>query len=406
MKLVEQKLAVAFDFPVVFTHDAFDTHNLALGWALDRLKEPDRRRALVFVDSGLAHARPELPGRVEQYFRHYRHRLALVAPPQLVRGGEAAKHSFQSAQRIVRVLLAHHLDRHAYVVIIGGGAVLDVVGFAASLVHRGLRVVRLPTTVLAQCDSGVGVKTAVNFGAAKNLVGTFAPPFAVVNDFALLGTLSDRDWRGGVAEAFKVALIKDAKFFRWLCRNAPALRQREPQAMARLITRCAELHLDHIARGGDPFEMGRARPLDFGHWSAHRLEVLSRYRIGHGQAVAAGIALDAAYAVRLGQLAAKAFRALVRGLMQAGLPVWYPELARRDRAGHLALFQGLADFREHLGGELALTLPQGVGRKKEIHAVDQRVMAACANELKQINSSTDCTAFTDGEHAKKSVKSV
>ncbi|MCX7010874.1 MAG: hypothetical protein NTY53_27150 [Kiritimatiellaeota bacterium] len=248
---------------MLFTRDVLNPKNLALGWALDRLKEPGRRHAMVFVDAGLAHACPELPGRVEKYFLHYRRRLVLAAPPRLVPGGEAAKNSFAHALRIVRDLLALHLDRHASVVIIGGGAVLDLVGFAASLVHRGLRVVRLPTTVLAQCDSGVGVKTAVNFGTAKNLVGTFAPPFAVINDFDLLDSLPDRDWRGGIAEAFKVALIKDAKFFRWLCRNAPVLRQREPQMMAQLVTRCAELHLHHIGSSGDPFELGRAmaRPL-------------------------------------------------------------------------------------------------------------------------------------------------
>jgi 3-dehydroquinate synthase len=212
-----------------------------------------------------------------------------------------------------------------------------------------------------------------------------------VDDFDLLASLPDRDWRGGIAEAFKVALIKDAKFFRWLCRHAAALRQREPQTMAELVTRCAELHLDHIRNSGDPFELGRARPLDFGHWSAHRLEVLSRYRIGHGQAVAAGIALDAAYAVRLGHLAAKDFHALVRGLLQAGLPVWYPELARRPRGRPLALFQGLEDFREHLGGELALTLPRGVGQRAEIHEVDMTLMGQCLVELKQANENFSST---------------
>ncbi len=393
MKILNQKISAGFEFPVLFTRDALNLKNLALGWALDRLKEPGRRHAMVFVDAGLAQACPELPGRVESYFSYYRRRLALVAPPQLVPGGEAAKNSFNHALRIVRALLEQHLDRQASVVVIGGGAVLDLVGFAASLVHRGLRVVRLPTTVLAQCDSGVGVKTAVNFGAAKNLVGTFAPPFAVVDDFDLLDSLPDRDWRGGIAEAFKVALIKDARFFRWLCRHAVALRRRDPATMARLVTRCAELHLEHIRGSGDPFELGRARPLDFGHWSAHRLEVLSRYRIGHGQAVAAGIALDAAYAVRLGQLPAKAFHDLVQGLLQAGLPVWYPELARRPRGRPLAIFQGLEDFREHLGGELALTLPHGVGQRREIHEVDMPLMGQCIAELKQWNenfSSADC----------------
>ena len=392
MKIANQKITAEFEFPVIYTHGAFNPKNLALGWALDRLKEPGRRHAMVFMDNGLVHACPALPDRITQYFLHYRRRLVLVAPPQIVPGGEASKISINHSLRIVHALLAHHLDRKAFVVIIGGGAVLDVVGFAASLVHRGLRVVRLPTTVLAQCDSGVGVKTAVNFGAAKNLLGTFAPPFAVINDLVLLDSLSDRDWRGGIAEAFKVALIKNAKFFRWLCRNSARLRQREPQTMAQMITCCAGLHLDHISCSGDPFEMGQIRPLDFGHWSAHRLEVLSRYRIGHGQAVATGIALDAAYAVRLGLLSAKDFRALVRGLLRAGLPVWYPELARRTRAGQMAIFQGLEDFREHLGGELTLTLPRGIGRKMEINVVDQRLMEECANQLKDLNSSV---VFTD-----------
>ena len=397
MKIVDQKISAGFEFPVVFTRDALNPANLELGWALDRLQEPGRRHVVVFVDAGLAQTCPELLGRVERYFARFQRRLVLAAPPRLVPGGEAAKNSFALALRLVGELLALHLDRHASVVVIGGGAVLDLVGFAASLVHRGLRLVRLPSTVLAQCDSGVGVKTAVNFGAAKNLVGTFAPPFAVVNDFDLLDTLPDRDWRGGIAEAFKVALIKDAKFFRWLCRHAGGLRQREPRTMAQLVTRCAELHLAHIGGGGDPFELGRARPLDFGHWSAHRLEVLSRYRVGHGQAVAAGIALDAAYAVRLGHLAAKDFRALVRGLLQAGLPVWYPELARRPRGRPLAIFQGLEDFREHLGGELALTLPKGVGERLEIHEVDMPLMGACIAELKQANAAFSSADATDQE---------
>ncbi len=394
MKIVNQKISAGFEFPVIFTRDALNPKNSALGWALDRLQEPGRRHAMVFVDAGLAQACPELPGQVEKYFAHYRRRLALAAPPRLVPGGEAAKNSFAHALRIISDLLAQHLDRQASVVVIGGGAVLDLVGFAASLVHRGLRVVRLPTTVLAQADSGVGVKTAVNFGAAKNLVGTFAPPFAVVDDFDLLDSLPDRDWRGGIAEAFKVALIKDANFFRWLCRNAVALRQRAPQTMAQLVTRCAGLHLAHIGTSGDPFEQGQARPLDFGHWSAHRLEVLSRYRLGHGQAVAAGIALDAAYAVRLGHLAAKDFRALVHGLLQCGLPVWYPELARRPRGRPLALFQGLEDFREHLGGELALTLPCGVGKRCEIHEVDVTLMGECLAELKQANEKFSAATAT------------
>lgn len=401
MKILNQKISVPFDYPVVFTHAAFDPANHELVRTLNRLQEKRPQRVMFFVDSGVAgrgaaRACPvngqvfkrsrSLIGQIKRYCAAHVERLELVAPPRIVPGGETLKNDLRHALNIARDLLAHHMDRHAVVVMIGGGAVLDAVGFAAALVHRGLRIVRLPTTVLAQCDSGVGVKNAVNFGAAKNLLGTFSPPFAVINDLNFLATLSDRDWRGGIAEAFKVALIQDAAFFRWLCRHAARFGARDAALMEQLIFRCARLHLAHIRKGGDPFEVGQARPLDFGHWSAHRLEVLSSYSLGHGQAVAVGIALDGAYAVRLGHLAAKDFRALVHGLLQAGLPVWYPAMARRA-AGQLAILQGLEEFREHLGGELALTLPRGVGRRLEIHAVDKHLMEECVDNLKRLNSS-------------------
>ena len=136
------------------------------------------------------------------------------------------------------------------------------------------------------------MKNGVNAFGMKNLLGSFAPPFAVLNDADFLRTLQPRDKIAGVAEAVKVALIRDRAFFDWLEASADALRACEGAAMSRMIRRCAELHLDHIATGGDPFEMGSARPLDFGHWAAHKLEQLSRFRLCHGEAVAIGIALD------------------------------------------------------------------------------------------------------------------
>jgi len=378
-----QRLSVPFDFPVIFTHEVFDPANPELVHAVDRLGEKRRHRLMVFVDRGLLDAQGAgLLARVARYVAAHAGRLELAAPPRVVAGGEALKNTLHGTRAIIGDLLDRHMDRQSFVVVIGGGAVLDAVGFAAALVHRGLRLVRLPTTVLAQCDSGVGVKNAVNFGPAKNLVGTFAPPFAVLNDCAFLATLPDRDWRGGIAEAFKVALIRDAGFFRWLCRYAARLRARDTGLMEQLIYRCARLHLAHIRTGGDPFELGRARPLDFGHWSAHRLETLTRYRLGHGQAVAIGLALDACYAAHQGWLSRRDFAALRAGLAAAGLPAWCAALERRDARGRLAILQGLEDFREHLGGELNLTMPRGVGRRFEIHAVDTALIAQCVAELK------------------------
>ena len=260
---------------------------------------------------------------------------------------------------------------------------LDAIGFATALFHRGLRLIRVPTTVLAQNDVGVGVKNAMNFGGGKNLVGTFSPPFAVLNDVGFLRTLSDRDWIAGIAEAFKVAIIRDAAFFRFLCRNARNLRARNAPTMERLIRRCAELHLEHIATSGDPFEFGRARPLDFGHWSAHKLESMSGYRVGHGEAVAIGLALDSRYAMRKGWLAEQEFRAIVTGLADSGFRLWHPLLERTAKNRTLEILNGLKDFQEHLGGELFITFPKGIGRKFEVQEVDAARVGEAVRFLKR-----------------------
>ena len=260
--------------------------------------------------------------------------------------------------------------RQSFVIAIGGGSVLDMVGFGASLVHRGVRLVRMPTTVLAQNDAGVGVKNGMNEHGMKNFLGTFAPPFAVINDFAFLSTLPGAHWTGGIAEAFKVALIKDREFFDFLCSNASAFARRQLGPMEELIRRCAMLHLDHIAKNGDPFEMGTARPLDFGHWSAHKLETLSEYRITHGEAVAAGIALDSHYAMKRGLISRADLSRILKALLDCGLSIWYPEMSERDGDGQLAILQGLRDFQEHLGGALTVTLPDSIGKKCEVHHVN------------------------------------
>ena len=138
---------------------------------------------------------------------------------------------------------------------LGGGAVLDAVGFAAAAAHRGVRLVRVPTTTLAQADSGVGVKNGINAFGKKNFLGTFSPPWAVINDEAFLQTLSDRDWRCGIAEAVKVALLKSERFFDQIGEAVPRLRMRDEQALIPIVRRSAWLHLHHITDGGDPFEL-------------------------------------------------------------------------------------------------------------------------------------------------------
>ena len=255
-----------------------------------------------------------------------------------------------------------------------------------TLFHRGLRLVRVPTTVLAQNDVGVGVKNAMNFDDGKNLIGTFSPPFAVLNDFNFLRTLPDDVWIAGISEAFKVAIIQDAEFFKDLCRDAVKLRARDEAAMESLIRRCAKLHLEHIRTSGDPFEYGRARPLDFGHWSAHKLESMSGYRIDHGHAVAIGIALDSSYAARKKWISEKEFHTICGGLSDSGFALWDDLLERRMKSGKLEILEGLKSFQEHLGGELYITFPKGIGRKFEVQEVDAALVEKSIGQLKSMRS--------------------
>lgn len=373
-KAVEQRISASFDFPVLFTRGLFQPENSLLAQVCRRLENDRRHRVLVFLDRGVAEAIPDLPERIQEWFAEREGELELVAPPQTVPGGEQAKNEPRRVLEVVRTAMEHRLCRHSFVLAIGGGAVLDMVGFGGALFHRGLRLIRVPTTVLAQNDAGVGVKNGVNLDGVKNALGTFAPPFAVIDDFEFLRSLPQPDWIGGVAEAFKVAIIKDRKFFDYLRQHAAGLRDRDEAAMEETVQRCAVLHLDHIRSGGDPFEMGQARPLDFGHWSAHRLEIMSGYRVRHGQAVAAGLALDSVYAHLQGWLDGEELEAILAGLETCGLALWYPEYDRRDARGALEILRGLAEFREHLGGELTVTFPRGIGLRQEVHEIDLALM--------------------------------
>jgi 3-dehydroquinate synthase len=260
---------------------------------------------------------------------------------------------------------------------------MDAVGLAAALVHRGLRQIRVPTTVLGQNDAGVGVKNGVNFLGGKNALGTFAPPFAVLNDFEFLRTLPERDWLCGVAEAWKVSIIRDRPFFDWLSAHADRFPKRDEAAMEALVRRCAEIHLEHIRTNGDPFEYGRARPLDFGHWSAHKLELLSDFRISHGEAVANGVLLDSIYAERRGWITKEELERITTGLRASGFKLWFEELDQRLPNGTRAIFAGFEDFREHLGGELTVTFPKGLGARHEVHEVEINEMEQALLALKK-----------------------
>jgi 3-dehydroquinate synthase len=382
MEPIEPRIEVPFAYEVAFGRDLFGEGDAALAAFLARTGPMRPHPMLVYVDSGLAEAHPTLEGMIENWSADHADLVDLAAPPLRAPGGEQAKDGFRLVDRILGDIDRHGLCRQSFVLVAGGGAVLDAVGFAASLAHRGLRQIRVPSTVLSQNDSGVGVKNGINLLGKKNFAGVFAPPAAVFCDLDLLDTLADRDWIAGTAEAFKVAIIKDRAFLDRLIQITPDVVKRDRDAMAELVYRCAKLHLDHIAGSGDPFEQGTARPLDFGHWAAHRAESLTDYEVRHGEAVAMGMALDCEVAVERGLLAREEADLVVDALEAMGLPTWHAVLDRRHASGRRMVLDGIREFREHLGGELCVTLPDGLGSKVEVHELDEATVEGCLDRLR------------------------
>jgi len=377
-----QQFAVPFTYPVYFTENIFEPDNAVFVNALTRLEGERRHRFVVFVDEGVASAWGGLGEAITNYAEANAETLELVAAPEVIDGGEAIKNDADLVARLQKRMLDLGIDRHSFVVAIGGGALLDMIGYVAATTHRGLRLIRVPTTVLAQNDSGVGVKTGVNAWGSKNLLGSFAPPFAVINDSAFLATLSERDRRAGMAEAVKVALIRDGGFFAALEANAEALAAFDATAVNHLVRRCAELHMHQIAYGGDPFESGSARPLDFGHWAAHKLESITDHAVRHGEAVAIGLALDTRYSVAKGMLSEGNDTRVCELLEKLGFDLWHPAMDSRNADGTLTVLAGLREFREHLGGELTITLLTGIGTGHEVHEMDEDVILDCMGWLR------------------------
>jgi 3-dehydroquinate synthase len=360
---------------VFFTRGVFGPENRVLldQLTLSGIVKPIR--CLVFLDQGLLERNPFLIGQIRDYFGKYSSELQLASNPVWVPGGEDAKSGLNALGKVVEAIAQNHLCRHSFVITVGGGAVLDAVGLAASLVHRGLRQIRMPTTVLSQSDAGIGIKNGVNWGGQKNFLGSFQVPRAVINDFDLLESLGFDQRRDGTAEAVKVSLIRDREFFEWIEGNTRSILARGADAMETLIRRCASLHLRQIAHGGDPFELGTSRPLDFGHWLAHRLELLSEYRLSHGHAVAVGIAVDSLYSSRLGFLSVDQLERILSCLGELGFSLRVGNRLRLVGEGLIeSLLEGISEFQEHLGGKLSLTLLKEIGKPIEVDEIDRYQM--------------------------------
>ncbi len=361
---------------VLFTQDVFSPENTTLASVCcDTLQ----RRVIAFIDSGVHQAHPDIGERLANYLGA-RAKIGEPVPElkmvEVVSGGEEAKNSIDVCEQVMAATDRYGIDRKSFVLAIGGGAVLDAVGLGATLAHRGVRLIRMPTTTLAMDDAAMGVKNGINKFGKKNFSGTFSVPWAVIADEQFLTTLTDQQFLCGFSEAVKIGCLKDPSLFNLIEQNASKIVARDPLISMAIIKRSAELHLDHIAQGSDAFETNEARPLDFGHWAAHKLESMSTYEIAHGDAVAIGIALDCEYAVRMKMLPQADSNRIIASLKALRLPTWHPLLSQIDQ-----LLRGLEEFREHLGGRMNITLLKSIGESTEVHQMDSAVVAASVKAL-------------------------
>lgn len=379
MEFLQQSFSVRFEYKTFFTSDLFELSNTGFNdFIASNSTSASIKKILFVVDQDVLKAKPELADKIRNYFSV--HKAAQLIPEIVAMpGGEIIKNDESYFSKVLEIINHYNIDRHSYVAAIGGGSILDMVGYASAVAHRGVKHIRIPTTVLSQNDSGVGVKNSINYFGKKNFLGTFVPPVAVFNDDQFLLTLSDRDYRSGIAEAIKVSLIKDAAFFEWLEANADALVARDMPTMKYLIKRCAELHLNHIA-SLDPFEKGSSRPLDFGHWSAHKLEQLTNFKVLHGEAVAMGIALDTVYSSLSGRISAGEANRVVNLIKKIGFEITHPLLEVTGDDSPILI--GLQEFREHLGGELTIMLLERIGVGVEVHEMDAALIKKAGEILK------------------------
>ena len=389
MQPISQALQVTYTYSVHFTKHLFACENPLLRDVVSSVGDTRfPKKILSVVDRGVWQHHPDLPDAISSYCQYHRPLMCLVCPPLVIDGGERAKNDMTNVVAIQAAIHQHGICRHSYVVVIGGGAVIDMVGYAAATAHRGVRLIRVPTTVLSQNDSGIGVKNSINAFGKKNFLGTFAPPVAVLNDADFLTTLSMRDWRSGISEAIKVALLKDVEFFDFIEQHAERLVDKDMQAMLWLFYRCAQLHLDHIATSGDPFEFGSSRPLDFAHWAAHKLEQLSHYTLRHGEAVAIGIALDSTYSYLMGLLPKRDWQRILALLSRLGFAIYARELRLHlhDPSNTRCILTGLHEFREHLGGQLTISLLKRIGQGIEVNEVNEQTMISSIALLEEYQS--------------------
>jgi 3-dehydroquinate synthase len=290
----------------------------------------------------------------------------------VVPDGESHK-DWPTLNAVFDALLAQRCDRKTAIVALGGGVIGDLAGFAAATYQRGVPFVQVPTTLLAQVDSSVGGKTAINHPRGKNMIGAFYQPLAVVADMDTLATLPDRELRAGLAEVIKHGAIADRTFFEWLEANIEPLLARDRAALAHAVRRSVEIKAAVVAR--DERETGERALLNFGHTFGHAIEAGLGFGAWlHGEAVGAGMAMAADLSARLGLLDRAASERLRTLLARAGLPVAGPDL------GAARYIDLMAVDKKTEGGRLRFILLDALGAARIDDAVPEAALRATLSD--------------------------
>ena len=381
-QVIEKKFELPCRHRVYFTNNSFDPESDLLESLLRSVEDESPTKVFVVLDEGALSSCPQLETKIQSYFSG-RPELFDWRGIRVYPGGELLKNNLQYLSKLYAEVEAAKLCRHSCLIAVGGGALLDMVGLVAATAHRGIRHVRFPTTSLSQADGGVGVKNGINYLGKKNFIGSFAVPHAVVNDHRFVESLPQQQFMEGAVEAIKVALIRNGALFEAIEAKADLLKQRNVETSAWLIQASAREHVEHIADGGDPFEITTARPLDFGHWVAHKLESMSGFGISHGEAVAMGMAVDVLYSQRMGFLTERIAERILALIERLGFTLYASELSELNSQGGSKIIEGLEEFREHLGGRLTITLLRGIGASFEVHEMDAAVVLDCIETLRE-----------------------
>jgi 3-dehydroquinate synthase len=359
-----QSVALSWEYPVHFTHDAFSWENLALVRAITRREPQALHRLFVVVDRAAASVNPMLVDDVRRYVDVHGERLTLAGPPLILDAGEGLKSDPEFPSRLRQLLEERALDDRSFVVSIGGGALQDAVGYAVATEARGVRIVRVPTTVLAQVDAAVGVRSGINVAGRKDALATIAAPWAVIEDFDFLRTLPKSVALAGTAEAIKIALARDASFFGWIEEHADDLRGGDLDCFEALVRRAAGLHLDELGR----IDAHAPRPSELGHGTAHAIESATRFVVPHADAVAVGLVVDVLGSVLARGLGPGAVERILALHEALGLPTWHDAL--------------LDDRVQRGAAQRSGTLLDAIGRGVSVDHIDDAVLGETVRRLR------------------------